>query len=238
MADLPYTPGWTPDAVTMMSTRRARDRAGAILAYLPEAAAVVDVGCGPGTITAGLTDAGTVLGVDANTAQVAAARAAHPGVWFVAGDANALPCPDGSVDVYFSHALFEHLPVPAAALAEAHRVLRPGGRLAIIASDWSRARFDPRTPDVDTALRGHRLLRRRAGADPDAGGRLPEWITAARFAVDEVHDHHRVDLTYTGLAAYVAGRLTDPGAVAAARRWQRTAGTWTQCWTEVVARKR
>jgi SAM-dependent methyltransferase len=216
----------------MMSARRAEERAGAILAYLPEAAAVIDVGCGPGTITAGLASPSTtVLGVDANAAQLVA----HPGVWFVAATATELPCPDGSFDVYFSHALFEHLPDPAAALAEAHRVLRPGGRLAIVASDWSRARFDPHTPDVDTALRGHRLLRRRTGADPDAGGRLPEWIATAGFAVDEVHHHHRVDLTYAGLAAYIASRLTDPEGVAAARRWQRTSGTWTQCWTEVVA---
>lgn len=227
----------------MMSTRRATERAGAILALLPPAGTVVDVGCGPGTITVGLAAAGRVLGIDARVSQV---RAARPGnVWFVAGHAGELPCPDASVDVYFSHALFEHLTDPAGALAEAHRVLRPGGRLAVIASDWSRAQFEPHTPDIDAALRGHYLLRHRAGGDPDAGGRLPEWLTAAGFTVDQVHSHQRVDLGYPNLAAYIAARLapTAPGdpivsaALAAARRWQRTTGTWTQCWTEVVARK-
>lgn len=228
-----YTPGWTPDAVSMMSARRAHDRAGAIMAYLPRARAVIDVGCGPGTITAGLTAAEVVLGVDV-------VQVGHPGVWFVAGHANALPCPDGTFDVYFSHALYEHLTDPATALAEARRVLRPGGRLAVIASDWSRARFDPHTPDISEALRGHRLLRRRAGADPDAGGRLPEWIAAAGFTVDEVQSHQRVDLGYSELAAYIAARLEGEGlptALAAARRWEQTTGTWTQCWTEVIAHK-
>jgi SAM-dependent methyltransferase len=235
-----YTPGWTTDAVTMMAARRAGDRAGAILASLPDAGTVLDVGCGPGTITVGLAAARRVLGIDARTSPVVAA----PGnVWFATARADALPCPDASVDVYFSHALFEHLADPAAALAEAHRVLRPGGRLAVIASDWSHARFDPRTPDVDAALRGHRLLRHRAGADPDTGARLPDLVTGAGFTIDQAQRHQRVDLGYAELATYIATRLaaaaddTLADALAAARRWQHTTGDWTQCWTEVTARK-
>jgi len=77
----------------MMSSRTARDRAGAVLDRLAGMAAVVDVGCGPGTITVGLAEAiapgGTVVGVDAELSQVVAARsaAAHSAgnAWFAVG---------------------------------------------------------------------------------------------------------------------------------------------------------
>jgi SAM-dependent methyltransferase len=260
-----YAPGWTSDAVAMMSSRSADDRARTVLARLGGVATVVDVGCGPGSITLGLARSlaagGHVLGIDAQASQVAVAtaRAARAGVAnarFEVAPANALPCVDNSIDVYFSHALFEHLADPLGALAEARRVLRPNGLLVVAASDWSHARFDPYTADVESALAGHRLLRRWAGGDPDAGGRLRRWIDTAGFALESVRSTQRVDLAYTELAGYIGNRLATAAstmldaqtpaadartlldALQAARRWQRSDGTWTQCWTEVVAHRR
>jgi len=149
------------------------------------------VGCGPGSITLGLaaamTRTGSVLGVDFQPSQVRAARAAAEAAGaanleFVVGSATALPIASASsIDVVFSHALFEHLPDPAATLIEIRRVLRPDSRLAVSSSDWSRATLTPSTEDIQQALAGHYLLRRRAGGDPFPGGRLTSLLHAHGF---------------------------------------------------------
>lgn len=236
----------------MMAGRSAADRAAFALAVVADGDVVVDVGCGPGSITGGLAEAvapaGRVLGVDARRSQVAAGAAAGwPNATFAVADAYGLPVRDRAVDVYFSHALFEHLGEPERALREALRVLRPGGTLALAASDWSRARFDPWTDDVAAAMAAHHRLRRSAGGDPDAGGRLAGLAERAGFGDVAQASHHRVDLSYQELARYVGARLDAAlradgaddelrRAAEAARRWATTGGTVEQCWTEVVAR--
>lgn len=153
----------------MMQRRTATDRAGFVLPLLPDAARMVDLGCGPGAITVGLARAAptvSILGIDREDSQVALARGAAPAagvtnVEFHQGSAYNLPVADRGVDLVFSHAVFEHLADPVAALAECRRVLTPGGVVALCASDWSRAHLDPVDADVEHALEGHYLLRRR-----------------------------------------------------------------------------
>ncbi|MCL5779034.1 methyltransferase domain-containing protein [Limibaculum sp. FT325] len=97
---------------------------------------VIDVCCGPGYAAGAAAAIGAeAMGIDAAPAMVAAARAAFPACRFEIADATSLPAPEGCFDAAIcSFGLF-HLADPAAALAEMHRVLRPGGRLA--ASQWS-----------------------------------------------------------------------------------------------------
>jgi len=99
----------------------------------PVGAVVVDVGCGGGTYTRAWHDLGAarVIGVDASAPILAAAREAHgdlPGVQFVAGDAAATTLPGGSADIVSSRALVHHVPDRRPVVAEAVRLLRPGGR--------------------------------------------------------------------------------------------------------------
>jgi len=92
---------------------------------------VLDLACGPGVVAGRAAARGAVVcGLDFSAAMLAEARATHPLVQFVHGDAEAVPLPDASVDAVVSNFGLHHVPRPALALAEVRRVLRPGGRLA------------------------------------------------------------------------------------------------------------
>lgn len=102
--------------------------------------AVLDIGCGAGVdslVAAHLVGAGgRVIGIDVTPAMLERARAhlarlGWPQVSFQAGEAEALPFPDAGFDVVISNGVFNLTPNKAKALQEAHRVLKPGGRLML-----------------------------------------------------------------------------------------------------------
>jgi len=91
---------------------------------------VLDVATGPGYVAGAAAQRGArVVGVDFSAAMLAEARRHHPAIDFQAGDAEALPFPDASFDAVVMSFGLLHLARPDQALAETHRVLRPGGRL-------------------------------------------------------------------------------------------------------------
>lgn len=97
---------------------------------------VLDLACGPGYAAAAATARGaTAAGLDFSAPMVARARAAAPGADVREGDAAALPWPDGSFDAVVCNFGFNHFPDVERALAEARRVLAPGGRLAFTVWD-------------------------------------------------------------------------------------------------------
>jgi arsenite methyltransferase len=105
---------------------------------IPEGGVALDVGSGPGNVTASLARAagrdGLALGVDISLPMLARAVRAQsePRVGFIRADAQRLPFRDNTVDAVVSIAALQLVPNPAAALAEMGRVLRPGGRLAVM----------------------------------------------------------------------------------------------------------
>jgi len=250
-----YGPGSAEDVMSMMSTRTAHTHAAFLLPLLRPGMRVVDVGCGPGTITTGLATAdGHVLGVDREPDRIKRARATvlrtgNSTVDFAVGDATALPLGDSCVDVVYANALFDELGDPDRAVAEFARVLRPGGVLALSTSDWSKARLRPATANVVAALRGHYLLHRRAGGDPFAGRHLPDRVRRAGFVDVRSKAKYRKDIGYEQLAQQIESRLVealssapdeDREQVASAARsawvWARAGrGDFEQCWVEVLA---
>ena len=143
------------DPVVALTMREAtfRGRLGAqVLDELAPEAAVVDVGCGTGTLAIALAAGGAeVIGIDGDPEALALAHA-KPGaeaVQWRKGLATALPLPGASADRVVMSLLLHHLDAGAkrTALAEAVRVLRPGGRLHV--ADWGR----PRDPLMRAAAR-------------------------------------------------------------------------------------
>jgi ubiquinone/menaquinone biosynthesis C-methylase UbiE len=98
---------------------------------------VLDVATGPGYVAGAAAQRGaSVVGVDFSAAMLAEARRHHPGIEFHEGDAGALLFPDASFDAVVMSFGLLHLAQPDRALGEAHRVLRPGGRIAFTV--WAR----------------------------------------------------------------------------------------------------
>src|ERR1700734_4387262 len=112
---------------------------------IPEGGVALDVGAGPGSITTSLAHAagadGLALGVDISEPMLVRAvrAAAGPQVGFLRADAQRLPLRDETVDAVVSIAVLQLVPDPAAALAEMARVLRAGGRLAVMVPTAGRA---------------------------------------------------------------------------------------------------
>jgi ArsR family transcriptional regulator len=113
-----------------------RDFVAALLGLLPDTWTVGDLGCGTGAMLPILAPhVRRTIGVDASEEMLAAARdrvAALTNVELRAGTLEALPIEDGTLDAATLMLVLHHLASPADALAEAHRVLRPGGRLLIV----------------------------------------------------------------------------------------------------------
>jgi SAM-dependent methyltransferase len=225
--------------------RTAQRCAAFFLDELAPGMSLIDVGCGPGTITvdlAGRVAPGRVVGVDADRSQtaLAAGEAARCDLRarFETADPADLPFADAAFDRAFSHGMLEHLADPAAALSEIRRVLRPGGRIGVCVADWCHALVEPADPGVRRAVELHVADRRRAGADPGVGHRLAGLLARAGFT--DVRLGARLDVQDVGpMSAYLGRRLDDLGvreAADAARRWPALeAPLFAMCWIDAVA---
>ena len=130
--------GYTLSTEKLFGRRTAATHAGFLLPCLNAGMRVLDIGCGPGSISVGLADAvapGELYGIDMEQSQVeitiaAAKKGGHDNARFQVGDALDLPFPESFFDVVHFHTVLIHIPDTSAALAEAMRVLKRGGILA------------------------------------------------------------------------------------------------------------
>lgn len=192
-----YTHGHHESVLRSHRWRTAENSCGYLLGHLTAGQRVLDVGCGPGTITLDLAERvspGEVVGIDASAeviaqAQRAAAddgRATSVDVRFAVGDAYALDADDASFDVVHAHQVLQHLREPVRALVELRRVLRPGGILAVRDSDYGAFAWAPPDPRLSRWNELYHEVTARNGAEADAGRHLLAWVRAAHFCDVEV----------------------------------------------------
>lgn len=163
-----------------------------VLADLSAGARVADVGAGTGTFAIALAAAApatTVVAVDGDPEVLALAQAKEgaAAVEWKQGLAGELPLADGGCDRVSMSLLLHHLDAEGkhAALAEAHRVLRPGGRLHI--ADWGK----PQDPLMRAGLFTLAIFDGFDGIRDHAAGRLPLFIKKAGFGEPQRHDRLR-----------------------------------------------
>jgi SAM-dependent methyltransferase len=231
--------------------RTARSHAAFLLPRLSPGDRVLDLGCGPGSITAGLGEAvgpaGVAIGLDLDPGPAP--------VPLVRGDATRLPLATAAVDAVFVCAVLQHLADPLALLREARRVCRPGAVIGVADADRGGALVAPADPWLD---RGQEILDRlRDGTDIHVGRRLRGLLHEAGF-VDAVATARGTGGGGPGSAAaaeWEAAAFEAPAAVAAVvergiatagemaevaaawRRWGADPGaTLARHWFEATAR--
>ncbi|MCX4716972.1 methyltransferase domain-containing protein [Streptomyces virginiae] len=186
-----YTHGHHESVLRSHRWRTAENSAAYLIGELRPGMRVLDVGCGPGTITADLAElvapGGHVTAVDAaedvleQARAHAAARDLGDVVSFATADVHALDFPDDSFDVVHAHQVLQHVGDPVRALREMRRVCRPGGIVAARDADYAAMTWYPATPGLDGWLDLYRRVARANGGEPDAGRHLRAWARQAGF---------------------------------------------------------
>lgn len=182
-----YTHSHSRVVVEAHGRRTAEEAAAFVRPWIRSDMRILDVGCGPGSITAGLArwvPEGEVVGVDAAAdvlehARERAEKQGVPNVRFEEADAYELPYPDGSFDIVYAHQLLQHLGSPVDALREFRRVLKSGGAVAVRDADYGTMIHWPHSPEIDRFFDVYAQVARANGGEPDAGRRLLEWVAEA-----------------------------------------------------------
>ena len=118
---------------------------------------ILDVGCGPGYVSAAANERGAIpIGLDFSGEMIAIAKKMFPQIEFRQGDAQNLPFPDATFDRVVANFALLHLANPERAMAEAARVLKPGGRFAF--TTWAKISENPFVQLVDDAIQAHANL--------------------------------------------------------------------------------
>ncbi len=159
---------WAKDGSQKLLQARTLVDCPILLDFLKPDMKVLDMGCGPGTITldvARKVGRGSVTGIDPNeeglkNARTAAEESGLRNVEFRVGDSYSLEFPDGNFDLVYSNQLFQYLKKPIDALKEQARVTRAGGWVVVMTSCWEFYLLYPECPEFSRLLKTFRALKK------------------------------------------------------------------------------
>lgn len=186
--------GVTPGLRRDYAARVASEQAAFVLGHLRSGMSLLDVGCGPGSISVGLAAAilpGRLTGIDHDAPHIDAARALanEKGVEnasFQVGDALALSFDDGTFDAAFENNVFTHLADSSVRAArEVYRVLKPGGLFAARDVDTDAVVWGHKTDAIVELDRLFTTWLKSRGSDTTVGGRLSAILREAGFSRTE-----------------------------------------------------
>ncbi|MGI8415636.1 MAG: methyltransferase domain-containing protein [Nakamurella sp.] len=194
MAKTTYTHGHHESVLRSHRSRTAENSAGYLFPQLRPGLSLLDIGSGPGTITADLAELvaparvtaveNTDAAMDLTRAEIAA-RGLHT-VDFLTTDVHRMDLPDDSFDVVHAHQVLQHVGDPVQAFREMGRVCRPGGVVAVRDADYAGFIWFPESPLLDRWLALYREAALANGGQPDAGRRLLSWAHQAGFTDETV----------------------------------------------------
>ena len=188
-----YTHGHHESVLRSHRWRTVENSAAYLSHLLTPGTSVLDIGCGPGTITldfAARVAPGRVTGVDASAeiiekATELAAEDDLDNVEFVVGNGYELPFADNSFDIVHAHQVLQHVSNPVGMLREMRRVRKSNGVVAVREVDYGGCFWSPELPGLTVWQDLVRRVQSSNDGDPDAGRALKSWARAAGFA--DVH---------------------------------------------------
>lgn len=191
-----YSHGHHTSVVSDHARRTAADSAAYLIPLIRSTDTILDVGCGPGTISADFAalveeGQGSVIGCDASEAVVQQATELVKSrnlsnLTFQQCDANALPFADNSFDIVHCHQVLQHVKDPVGILKEMRRVARPGGIVAAREADFGAFAWYPEPPEIAAGLQLYQRVARANGGEPRAGRFCHVWATQAGFASQNI----------------------------------------------------
>jgi ubiquinone/menaquinone biosynthesis C-methylase UbiE len=189
-----YSHGHHESVVKTHARRTAQDSAAFLLPHVKLTDTILDLGCGPGSITidlALLVPDGEVIGGDQVAAVVQQAQALAKerqvhNVSFQQMDGNQLPFGDGTFDIVYCHQTLQHVGNPSNLLKEMRRVTKEGGLVAARDADYKAFAWFPEHPGLDRWLSLYQKIAKANGAEPNAGRYLPAWAREAGFRSEDV----------------------------------------------------
>lgn len=182
-----YTHGHHESVLRSHTWRTIGNSAAYLEPFLTPGRTLLDVGCGPGTITVEFAERlapSQVTGIDVAIDIVEKATANSAGVdnvLFEVGDGYGLDYDDDSFDIVHAHQVLQHVSDPPRLLRELGRVCAPGGVVAVRDADYAAMSWYPELPELDEWMATYRGVAHRNDADPDAARKLLSWARMAGF---------------------------------------------------------